>query len=143
LKPHGFLIYLPPHLYIAVVRLQADKQLGRSYPVLYAVNEGLYKLGYISKETYETYEKRYSEKLIKDEPKTIPKEEQKEQKLLKETERLFSKVLEQWGEHNSEWRRKWFKQAQKFVDKVPNARLIIALANEKNKTDTMADSSQH
>lgn len=128
MKPHGFLIYLPPHLYIAVVRLQADKQLGRSYPVLYALNEGLYKLGYISKEVHEIYEKRYSEKLIHTEPRPLTKQEQEEQRLLEEKTKTFSMVLQQWNDHpSSDWRRKWVEEARKYCDRIQNARLILAL----------------
>jgi len=137
LKPHGFLIYLPPHLYIAVVRLQADKQLGRSYPVLYALNEGLYKLGYISKETHEIYEKRYSEKLIHEGPKPPTKQEQEEQRLIEEKTRTFSMVLEQWNEkHPSpDWHNRWIIEAEKYVDRVPSAKLILALRGKEPKTE--------
>jgi len=136
MKPHGFLIYLPPQLYIAIVKLQADKQLGRCYPVLYAINEGLFRLGYISRETYETFEKRYSQKLIKEEPQPLTKQEAKQLELLKEKEKAFSNVLDQWNIHPSpEWRKGWLKEAQKYKDRIPNARLILALANEENNTE--------
>jgi hypothetical protein len=134
LKPHGFLVYLPPHLYIAVVKLQADKQLGRSYPVLFALNEGLYKLGYISKETYEVYERRYSEKLIPEEPKLLTKQEVEQQRLIKEKEKMFSMALEQWSQHPCpKWRKKWAGKAQEYKDKIPSAKLILALAQETDR----------
>jgi hypothetical protein len=135
MKPHGFLIYLPPQLYIAIVKLQADKQLGRCYPVLYAINEGLFRLGYISTETYETFEKRYSQRLIKEEPKPLSKQEAKQLEQLKEKEKTFSNVLDQWNIHPSQkWRDGWLKEAQKYKDKIPNAKLVLALANEENNT---------
>ena len=135
MKPHGFLIYLPPQLYIAIVKLQADKQLGRCYPVLYALNEGLFRLGYISRETYETFEKRYSQKLIKEELKPLTKQEAKQLEQLKEKEKAFSMVLDQWNIHPSqEWRSGWLKEAQKYKDKIPNAKLVLALASEENNT---------
>lgn len=135
MKPHGFLVYLPPQLYIAIVKLQADKQLGRCYPVLYALNEGLFGLGYISRETYEIFEKRYSQKLIKEEPKLLTKKEAEQLKQLKEKEKAFSMVLDQWDIHPSqEWRNGWLKEAQKYKDKIPNAKLILALANEETNT---------
>ena len=135
MKPHGFLVYLPPQLYIAIVKLQADKQLGRCYPVLYALNEGLFRLGYISRETYETFEKRYSQRLIKEEPKPLSKQEAKQLEQLKEKEKAFSMVLDQWDIHHSQkWRNGWIKEAQKYKDKIPNAKLILALANEEDNT---------
>jgi len=134
-KPHGFLIYLPPQLYIAIVKLQADKQLGRCYPVLYALNEGLFRLGYISRETYETFEKRYSQKLVTEEPKPLTKQEAEQLKLLQEKEKTFSMVLDQWNIHHSQkWRNGWFKEAEKYKDKIPNAKLILALANGETNT---------
>jgi uncharacterized protein with gpF-like domain len=118
-----------------VVRLQADKQLGRSYPVLYALNEGLYKLGYISHEIHEIYEKRYSEKLIHVEPKFPTKQEQVEQRLIEEKTKTFSMVLQQWNEHlDPEWRRKWIEEARNYREKIQNARLILAL-EEQATTD--------
>lgn len=135
MKPHGFLIYLPPQLYIAIVKLQADKQLGRCYPVLYALNEGLFRLGYIPKETYETFEKRYSQKLITEEPKPLTKQEAEQLKLLQKKEKTFSMVLDQWNIHHSQkWRNGWLKEAQKYKDKIPNAKLILALANGETNT---------
>jgi len=66
-----FPCYLPPELYLGIVKLQADRGLGRIYPVLLAITEGLYQMGYISKEVYEIYSKKYSEKLIKEEVKPL------------------------------------------------------------------------
>jgi len=135
MRNHGFLVYLPPQLYIAVVKLQADKELGRIFPVLYAINEGLFRLSYISQEAYETFEKRYSQKLIKEEPKPPTKQEETQLELLKEKEKAFSKVLDQWNLHPSpKWRNGWLKEAQKYKDKIPNAKLVLALANEETNT---------
>ncbi len=115
MKPHGFLIYLPPELYIAIVKLQADKQLGRCYPVLYALNEGLFRLGYIPRETYETFEKRYSQKLVKEEPKPLTKQEAEQLKLLQEKEKTFNMVLDQWNIHHSQkWRNGWLKRSREI-----------------------------
>lgn len=134
MKAHGYTVFLPPELYLAVVRLQADKQLGRVFPALYAINEGLYHLGYTSKEVYQRYEKRYSEKLIQEEPEVLTKAEIDEQKRIEELEKLFSRVIEQWNLSRAnlqEWRAKCVKQAEKWKDKVPNAKLVLALFDAK------------
>jgi hypothetical protein len=132
LKPHGYSVFLPPELYLAIVRLQADKQLGRAYPVLYSINEGLFHLGYISKEVYEVYEKRYSEPLIKEKPTPLTTEQLKEQEKIERLTKTFSIVLEQWNEHPSrEWREKWVKESEKWKDKIPSAKLVLALANSR------------
>lgn len=133
MKPHGFLVYLAPELYMAIVKLQADKGLGRVYPVLYTINEGLYKLGYIKKEVYEIYEKKYSEPLIQEKPKPLTKERLEEQKKLRELEKLFSQVIERWPKLSEKARIKHIAKAKTCLENVPNAKLVLALATENDK----------
>lgn len=59
-REHGVMLYLDKTLYKAFIRLQADKELGRSYAGLLAFVEGLFRLGYLSKEEYEKYVQKYS-----------------------------------------------------------------------------------
>lgn len=60
---HGVMLYLDRTLYRAFIRLQADYELGRSYAGLLPFVEGLYTLGFLSKDEYVQHRKRYSEKL--------------------------------------------------------------------------------
>ena len=127
MKPHGFLVYLPPELYLGIVKLQADKQLGRVYPVLLAITEGLYNLGYISKEVYEVYSKKYSEKLIKEKVNLPTPKEQMEIAKLSES---FRNVIKNWSEvKNKEfWRNKAEKAIQKYGEQnIPEAKKILTL----------------
>lgn len=130
MKPHGFLIYLPPELYLGIIKLQADKQLGRVYPVLLAINEGLYQMGYISKEVYEFYLRKYSEKLIKAEVKPLtPKEELKLQKLTAS----FKNIIKNW--QLTKKKDYWIEKAKKALEcfgeeKIPEAKQILALAQK-------------
>jgi len=124
-REHGVMLYLDRELYTAFIRLQADKNLGRSYAGLLPLTEGLYRLGYITKAVYEEHLKKYSEGLDK---KPATQQQLEEQRALKEKEKLFSVVIEQWHEHPSnEWRQKWIRIAERSST-VPNAKLILDLA---------------
>lgn len=61
---HKVLLCLDRELYMAFIRLQADKGLGRSYAGLIPYIEGLYKMGYLSKECYEAHLEKYSVPLV-------------------------------------------------------------------------------
>jgi hypothetical protein len=111
---------------MAFIRLQADKGLGRSYAGLLPFTEGMYHLGYISKEIYETHAKKYSEQLATKEPLT-PKQLDERQRL-EQKDKYFRQVLEQWVIHdNVEWRKKILKQAEEWKDKLQSARQLLDL----------------
>ena len=133
-REHGVMIFLSRDLYVAFIKLQAEKELGRSFAALLPFTEGLYKMGYISKEVYEAHKKRYSEPLTKE---TDAEKLQKLAVTEKERDRLnklFANVAKQWSEHpSSEWRRTWVKKAKLHLD-VPNSQLILNLARSKETT---------
>ena len=79
-KEHGVLIYLSKDLYIGFIKLQADKRLGRSYAGLLPFTEGLFRMGYISKEVYEEHIKKYSEPLESE--KQVSLEQSKEKQFI-------------------------------------------------------------
>jgi hypothetical protein len=111
---------------MAFIRLQADKGLGRSYAGLLPFTEGMYHLGYISKEIYETHARKYSEQLATKEPLT-PKQLDERQRL-EQKDKYFRQVLEQWVIHdNVEWRKKILKQAEEWKDKLQSARQLLDL----------------
>jgi hypothetical protein len=111
---------------MAFIHLQADKGLGRSYAGLLPFTEGMYHLGYISKEIYETHAKKYSEQLATKEPLT-PKQLDERQRL-EQKDKYFRQVLEQWVIHdNVEWRKKILKQAEEWKDKLQSARQLLDL----------------
>jgi hypothetical protein len=65
-QQHKFLICLDSPLYLAVVKFQAEHELGRSYAALRIFIEGLKSLNLISQELYEYYRRKYSEPLKPD-----------------------------------------------------------------------------
>ena len=118
---------------LALIKLQADKELGQSYAGLYAINEGLHDLKYLSDEDYQVFKKRYSVKLADDQSqKQTPEVNLQAQKEIENMTRYFSMVLDQWHLHpNSEWRSKQLKKAQEYANRVPNAKVVLAM--EKNQ----------
>jgi len=133
-REHGVLLYLDKTLYKAFIKLQADKGLGRSYAGLLPFVEGLYQLGYLSKKEYEKRVKKYSKSLdeMEKENKPLTKEQLEKEKKLKDLEKQFSMVIEQWNLHPSlEWRLRWVKQAKEWKDKIPSAKALLDLADKE------------
>ncbi|MEM3880153.1 MAG: hypothetical protein QXD19_00220 [Candidatus Bathyarchaeia archaeon] len=129
-REHGVMLYLDKTLYKAFIKLQADKELGRSYAGLLPFVEGLFHLGYLSKEDYEKYVQKYTQGL-KEEPKPLTLEQLKEKQLLEHKERYFQGVLEQWDLHpDSEWRAKKLAEAKQWKDRVESARRLLAVFSE-------------
>ena len=130
---HSHEHYLPlclnGKLRLALIKLQAEKELGQSYAGLYALNEGLHSLKYLSDDDYQVFKKRYSDKLVADEQQKQGDELNRQS--LKEIEsmtRYFSMVLDQWRLHpNSEWRSKQLKKAKMYANRVPNAKSVLDL----------------
>ena len=87
----GVRLLLARELYMAFIKFQGKRELSRSKAGLLLFTEGLYKLGCISKEVYETYVKRYSVTLLETEPRTL--EELNKRTKLKERERAFSNII--------------------------------------------------
>ena len=108
---------------LALIKLQADKELGQSYAGLYALNEGLHALKYLSDEDYQTFKKRYSDKLVNDHQERNSELDHQAQKEIESMTRYFSMVIDQWHLHpNSEWRSKQLKKAKEYANRIPNAR---------------------
>ena len=129
-KPHGVMVFLPPELYLGIVRVQADKELGKPYACLLVITEGLYHMGYISKEAYEAYTKKYSEKLVKEKIEPLTPKEQIEISKLSES---FQNIMKNWEDvKNKEY---WVRKAEKALQKygevnIPEAKRILALAQK-------------
>jgi hypothetical protein len=126
-KEHGVLIYLSRELYNGFIRLQADKGLGRSYAGLLPFVEGLYRLGYISKEVYAEHVRKYSQPLGAECSATIvlSKEQQDKKLLLERKENQFKGQLEQWDDHpDPKWRIRAIAEAEKYPE-LEYAKLLI------------------
>lgn len=126
-KEHGLLLYLSPDLYVAFIRLQGDRGLGRSYAGLLPFTEGLYRLGYLSKGAYEEHVKKYSKGLVEKQPSLA---ELKEQEEIRRLEKHYSEVLKQWPQLSERVRAVHREKAKEWATKVKNARLVLELDSE-------------
>jgi len=76
-REHGVMLFLDGELYHGFTKLMADKCLGRSYAGLQAFTEGIFHLGYLSKDSYDAHIEKYSIPLYVEESKPKPKEQLK------------------------------------------------------------------
>jgi hypothetical protein len=89
----------------------------------------------LSKEDYERLMRKYSEGLVKEE-KPLSTEELQTKNEAEKMAKTFSMVLEQWNlerDNKQNWRKRWIREAEAWKGKVPNAKLVLALANEDSK----------
>ena len=139
-------VMLTAELEIALVKLQAELEIGKPYAVLYGLAEGLFKLGKLSQEDHDLLIKRYSRRLVdvtkekraQRESSHIPVltlEKQKEQQRLEQKDRQFKGQLEQWQMHRStEWRRKVLADAEKYKEKLDSARVLLSQGEKDGMT---------
>ena len=128
---HGILLYLSKELYTAFIKLQADKGLGRSYAGLLPLVEGLYHMGYLSKEVYEEHVKKYSQPLT--ELKPLTPQQLKEREEISALEKHYLGVVDQWPTLDEKARDVHGKRAEEVADRVPSANLVLALASGEFK----------
>jgi hypothetical protein len=126
-REHGVRLYLDKVLYKAFIRLQADRGLGRSFAGLLPFTEGLYRLGFITQGDYEEHIRKYSQELV--EAKPLGLEQLKEQEKIRRLDKFYSEVLKQWPTLSEKTRRAHIARAKEVAEKVPNAKLVLALAN--------------
>jgi hypothetical protein len=137
-REHIHPVFLSASHYIAVAKLYGSLEIGKSASILLALNEGLYRLGVLSQEDYESLDRRYRRKLrdvilerqSRRESSHVPVltiEQTKEKQLLETKDKQLKGVLEQWDSHpDPQWRAKVFAEAERFKDKLESARLLLA-----------------
>ena len=119
-REHGVMLYLDRELYRAFIKLQADKDLGRSYAGLLPFVEGLYAMGYLTQQVYERHKEKYSSPLVVEKPLQhfIDKEDEQLNKTLK-------MVADQWNLHpDPKWRQGWITTAE-LHPTLPNSKLVL------------------
>lgn len=129
-QEHKVRLYLDKELYVAFIRLQADKCLGRSYAGLLPFVEGLYHMGYINRDVYQTHVQKYSDKLIGKKQLTLVESQEMEKNI--QLAKFFKAVAEQWESLSPRQQEAHLKKALVCRQKVPQAELIIQLANKEN-----------
>ena len=130
-QEHKLMLFLDKELYVAFIRLQADKGLGRSYAGLLPLVEGLYHMGYINREIYEKHVLKYSDKLVGNKQLTLAETQEMEKNI--QLARFFKAVAEQWETLNPQQRAAHLKRALAARSKVPQAELIIKLSQRRGR----------
>jgi uridine kinase len=95
--------------------------------------EGLYKFDFITKEVYEFHKEKYNVPLVSQKPKVLTTKELEKQQKIKDLEQQFSNVIQQWPKMKEKAKQYYIEKAKELRDTVPNAKLILALANGNNK----------
>lgn len=128
-KDHGVLLYLSKDLYRGWLKLQVDKDLGRTYAGLLLFTEGLYQLGYIPKEVYEQHVKKYSQPL--EEPAQTQAQDQKK-KALEQKEKQLQGMLESWDQTHAKpnWHQMAIAEAQKYPELAVSKLLLAKVKGE-------------
>ncbi|MFZ1060880.1 MAG: hypothetical protein WAP47_16985 [Candidatus Rokuibacteriota bacterium] len=131
-QEHKVLLCLDKDLYRAFIRLQADKDLGRSYAGLLPYVEGLYRMGYITKDVYDVHFKKYSEPLIPKIEESETTDQNRAKTMLKQKDKLFLAMIEQFNLHssNSTWMSRCQKAAEEFKDRLESARALLELIDK-------------
>ena len=131
---------------VAITKVQARLECGKSAAILYVLNEGLFLLGDVSKENHDLLARRYGRKLIdvlterkmmreNSHVPVLTLEQQKEKQLLEQKDRQFKGMLDQWAEHRSgDWRRRAAVEARKYVDKLASAKALLDEAQKDGTT---------
>jgi len=130
-REHGLMLYLDKNLYMAFVRLQADKNLGRSFAGLLSFVEGLHQMGYITEAQYLRYQKKYSTPYNKD-PLQITLQDHNEFQERKQLNKLFQDVLDQFDLHKDKpgWIDHWLRKAEEHGE-ISNAKKLVAFIQER------------
>jgi hypothetical protein len=113
------------------VKLQADRRLGRAYAGLLPFVEGLYHMGYISKEVYEAHIKRYSEPL---ETRDFKAEQvdPKTKEITEKLEQTIQNFKSQWDYAPFKSKVYIIQKALKYQEQIPKAKQFLEwLKNEK------------
>jgi hypothetical protein len=129
---HRVMLCLDRQLYTAFIKLQADKNLGRSYAGLLPYVEGLYRLGYITKEVYDLHFERYSVPLIREVKEPLTLEQKQKKDLLEQKNKYFLEVIEQFALHsgNAVWLDRCHKAAEPFKDQLESARTLLDMIDK-------------
>jgi hypothetical protein len=125
-QDHYLRLFLDKELYVALIRLQADKGLGRSYAGLLPFVEGLYHMGYINLDVYQKHVAKYSESLTKKKQLTLAETLEMEKNI--QQARYFKAVADQWEMLTPSQQQAHLKRALAARTNVPEAELIITLA---------------
>ena len=127
----SYRLYLDRKLYLAAIRLQADRKLSKSKAGLLALVEGLHTLGYLSNADYEVYKNKYSVSLDEESisPSEILRKETKEA-LYRQLNNHYRQVIQQWKTLRVDVKYYHVKDAKKNLN-LKYARKLVELAEQE------------
>lgn len=127
---HSVVSHLAPEIRSAVIAYMHKHDLDKEFAVLSLITKALRSEGLLTQEVYEFYLNRYGKTVssmatnLKPTPLTIAELTQKHK--LEEMSRLFTILPSQWDIHPTrEWREKQLDYAEKWSDKVPEAKTFL------------------
>lgn len=129
---HYLPLMLNAKLKMALIKLQADRELGQSYAGLLALIEGLHSLKYLDDEDYLVYSKRYSKKLVEEVQKGVKDMDPQAVRELDSMTKLFKGVLADWNlPHSKGWKEGWVKRASNYASRIKAAQMIVDLGKQE------------
>lgn len=110
----SYRLYMERKLYMALIKLQAEKRLTKSKSGLLSVVEGLHSMGYLSKADYEIYKAKYSvgldvESLSPIQIKKIETKANRDRQL----NRHYKEIFAQWNTIKEDAKQWHLKDAEK------------------------------
>lgn len=130
-KDWSYRLYLDRKLYLAIIRLQADRKLSKSKAGLLTLSEGLHNLGYLSTADYEVYKNKYSVPLDEEaiSPSEILRKEKKEARY-RQLNNHYKQVIEQWETLRVDAKYYHVKDAKQNLN-LKYARKLVELAEQE------------
>ena len=116
----------------ALVKYQAKYDVSDTYGILQCVTKQLYNDGFLEKSWYDELMLEYSKKLTPYRAVEVSPEQNHAKFLLLEKEKDFSRVIADWNMPHSKanWREHWVSEAQKYLETVSNAKLVLDMVNK-------------
>lgn len=131
-QEHILQLMLGPEMRSALIKYQAKHDLSPNYAALQCLAKQLYNEGYLDKGNYEILILKYGRKLVPERAVKLTFEQLKEKQKLDEKARTFSMVLDQWNiQHKPGWKEDWLRQAEKYKDQIPAARMLLDLGADQ------------
>ena len=139
-RDHIVQLCLAPEIRMALIHFQSKKGLSEKYASLFLLTKSLYQEQLLSREDYERFSKRYSDKLVPEaEPTRLTSSELKEQQKLEEKRRWFEGVKADFHKDHrplasgKSWREDVLAEAEKYKDILPIATEILLLGSSLKK----------
>ena len=128
---HQYRIYSDRKIYQALIKLQADRGLGKAYSALLPLIEGLYTMGYLKEADYELYKNKYSVSLDEESisPSEILRKETKEARY-RQLNNRYKQVIAQWETLRVDVKYYHVKDAKKNLN-LKFARKLVELAEQE------------